>query len=196
MKQLGYFWSSDPYNDDYSRGEAALKYLHTALKAKNQDIPVSFNDFLEIVRKAYWPRNADDAFPGYPLMIYFPKTSENTMKTAIASLGDNIKNIYELDQGEVKASMEALARKTAGELPSLWAGLQWSFKGEMEKIRPLEMTAFIIKESAVEISEITGGAIDFVQSNRNLLITGAVALVGLVVLSKAAPILNLIRGRS
>lgn len=177
-------------------GRTALEYYYSQARALNRDLPPSFDQFMQLLRRTYYPKSVVDAPQGYPASVFYPKTSDEQAREYIYDqLGTSIE-LAELSESRWKNALSRLAQAGSGGIPATRNDFANAVKNEamdMNIYSFFDMAAYVTKESAAQVAsgvKAVGEAVidtgKTLLGYRNYLLFAALALVGLAAYRRIA----------
>ncbi len=178
-------------NDDILLAEKALKAFHAEARQLNAMIPSEYSAFEELLRRALYPRNLLEAFPGYPLSIFYPSSSTtDIMNTFKDGLGMAIRGAG-FDDDKIDSSMVRLAQVGNGALPVDRNAFFRAIQSEADTFSFFDMASNVIVAS---VTDIKAGAATALSSVTGIMTTlydyrywllGAAGLVALTMIKNS-----------
>lgn len=180
--------------NDTDLGTFALQEFWKAALALNPALPGNFQDFMEIMRRAYYPKDTTEAPQGYTSWksIYYPLHSSDAFAQYVDGVGVALRSVgYDQDQGKIVSAMQALATKGNGQIPTNGNSFFSAVQDQAQNFNFYDAAAFVVVESAKDIGagvQAAGNAIistgKGILAYKNVILIGAAALVGFVLFER------------
>lgn len=158
---------------DTDLGVFALSSFWQDAESLNPEIPSDWSEFLDLLRRAYFPKNTDEAPQGYTnwKQVYFPNKSEDAFSAYIDGLGFSLRSVgFDTQPDKIASAMQALASQGGGAIPGNQNTFFSAVQNQAQAFSFFDAAAFVAVESA---KQIASGVADVGQ---DLLDTGSAIL--------------------
>jgi hypothetical protein len=142
-------------SSDLEIGSFALTLFWQAAQQLNPSMPGDWAAFLELLRRAYYPRDASEAPQGYTTwkQVYYPNASSKALAAFIDGLGLSIRSVeMNLTPDHIQSAMQTLAGQGQGTIPTNSNAFFGVIQNEAEAFSFYDAAAFVVTESAKDIA--------------------------------------------
>ncbi len=141
-----------PFDTDL--GDFALTRFWIAAQRLNPLMPQDWDSFLEMLRRAYFPKDAGEAPQGYTKLVYYPNSSDKQLGIFMEGLGVGLRSVgFDQEPAKIQSAMESLAAQGAGALPAEPGNFFGVIQNAASQIHFLDAASFVARESASQIAQ-------------------------------------------
>lgn len=138
---------------DTNLGTFALTSFWMDAQSLNPQMPSDWASFLELLRRAYYPRTANEAPVGYTKSMYFPNKSPEALEAFLDGFGFSLRSVG-LDQNpsHIQEAMQSLASHGGGTIPVDPNAFFHAVQNEAQQFSFFDAAAFVVSQSAQQIA--------------------------------------------